>query len=286
LSETVDQAYQVCEQITREQARNFHYGIRLLPPPKRTALCALYALSRRIDDIGDGSLPPAEKAEALAEVRRSLRDIDGSSDPVLVAVADTARRYPVPVEAFDELVQGVEMDLSGRRYDTFNDLVGYCRCVAGSVGRLCLGVFGSRPDAQASGYADALGIALQQTNILRDIREDLLEGRVYLPQEELAGYDVELRVDEYGALHDPTGALATLIVDTARRARSWYAQGMRLLPLLDRRSAACTAAMAGIYRQLLDRIAADPPSVYDRRLSLSGWQKAGVAARALIGIGA
>ena len=286
MSETVDQAYQVCEQITREQARNFHYGIRLLPPPKRTALCALYALSRRIDDIGDGSLPPAEKAEALAEVRRSLRDIDGSSDPVLVAVADAARRYPVPVDAFDELVQGVEMDLSGRRYDTFNDLVGYCRCVAGSVGRLCLGVFGSRPDALASGYADALGIALQQTNILRDIREDLLEGRVYLPQEELAGYDVELRVDEYGALHDPTGALATLIVDTARRARSWYAQGMRLLPLLDRRSAACTAAMAGIYRQLLDRIAADPPSVYDRRLSLSGWQKAGVAARALIGIGA
>src|SRR6185369_17288959 len=196
-------------------------------------------LSRRIDDIGDGSLPPAEKAGALEEVRRSLRDIDGSSDPVLVAVADTARRYPVPVEAFDELVQGVEMDLSGRRYDTFNDLVGYCRCVAGSVGRLCLGVFGSRPDAQASRYADALGIGLQQTNILRDIREDLLEGRVYLPQEELAGYDVELRVDEYGALHDPTGALATLIVDTARRARSWYAQGMRLLPLLDRRSAAC-----------------------------------------------
>ena len=286
MTETVEQAYHICEQITREQARNFHYGIRLLPPPKRTALCALYALSRRIDDIGDGPLPPAEKSVALAEVRRSLRDIDGSSDPVLVAVADTARRYPVPVEAFDELVQGVEMDLSGRRYDTFNDLVGYCRCVAGSVGRLCLGVFGSRPDAQASGYADALGIALQQTNILRDIREDLLEGRVYLPQEELAGYDVELRVDEYGALHDPTGALATLIVDTARRARSWYAQGMRLLPLLDRRSAACTAAMAGIYRQLLDRIAADPPSVYDRRLSLSGWQKAGVAARALIGIGA
>jgi phytoene synthase len=286
LTGTVEQAYQVCEQITREQARNFHYGIRLLPPPKRTALCALYALSRRIDDIGDGSLPPAEKSVALAQVRRSLRDIDGSSDPVLVALADAARRYPVPVEAFDELVQGVEMDLNGRRYDTFDDLVGYCRCVAGSVGRLCLGVFGSRPDPQASGYADALGIALQQTNILRDIREDLLEGRVYLPQEELAKYDVELRVDEAGALADPTGALATLIVDTASRARSWYAQGMRLLPLLDRRSTACTAAMAGIYRQLLERIAADPSSVYDQRLSLSGWQKAGVAARALIGIGA
>jgi phytoene synthase len=218
-------------------------------------------------------------------VRRSLRDIDRSADPVLVAVADAARRYPVPVEAFDELVQGVEMDQSGCRYATFPDLVGYCRCVAGSVGRLCLGVFGSRPDPLAASYADALGIALQQTNILRDIREDLLDGRVYLPQQELAGYGAELTVDEAGALADPDGALATLIVDMAKRARSWYADGMRLLPLLDRRSAACTAAMAGIYRQLLERIAADPPAVYDRRLSLSGWQKAGVAARALIGIG-
>jgi 15-cis-phytoene synthase len=282
---SVEQAYTVCEQITREQARNFHYGIRLLPPSKRTALCALYALARRIDDIGDGPLPPAEKEAALSAVRESLRDIDSSPDPVLMAVADTVRRFPVPLEAFDELVHGVEMDLSGRRYDTFTDLVGYCRCVAGSVGRLCLGVFGSRPDPLASTYADALGIALQQTNILRDIREDLRNGRVYLPQEELAGYRVELCVDEAGALADPTGTLAVLIVDTAQRARSWYARGMRLLPLLDRRSAACTAAMAGIYRQLLERIAADPASVYDQRLSLSGWQKAGVAARALIGVG-
>jgi phytoene synthase len=285
LTGSVEQAYEVCEHITREQARNFHYGIRLLPTPKRTALCALYALSRRIDDIGDGTLAPAQKSVALAQVRRSLRDIDRSTDPVLVAVADAARRYPVPLGAFDELVQGVEMDLNGRRYDTFDDLVGYCRCVAGSVGRLCLGVFGSRPDPLAPGYADALGIALQQTNILRDLREDLLDGRVYLPQQELAGYRVELRVDEAGALADPTGALAALITDAARRARSWYAQGMRLLPLLDRRSAACTAAMAGIYRQLLERIATEPSSVYDRRLSLSGWQKAGVAARALIGVG-
>jgi phytoene synthase len=282
---SVDQAYAVCEQITRTQARNFHYGIRLLPPPKRTALCALYALSRRIDDIGDGPLPLAEKQAALSTVRRSLRDIGSSSDPVLVAVADAARRFPVPLEAFDELVQGVDMDVSGRSYETFTDLVGYCRCVAGSVGRLCLGVFGSRPDPNSSAYADALGIALQQTNILRDIREDLLTGRIYLPRQELTGYRVELCVDEAGALADPTGALAALIVDTAQRARSWYDRGMRLLPLLDRRSAACTAAMAGIYRQLLERIAADPTLVFDQRLSLSGWRKAAVATRALIGVG-
>jgi phytoene synthase len=285
LTATVEQAYQVCESITRDQARNFHYGIRLLPPGKRTALCALYALSRRIDDIGDGTLPTADKIKELAAVRESLRDIGSSTDPVLVAVADAARRYPVPLGAFDELVQGVEMDLAGRRYDTFPELVGYCRCVAGSVGRLCLGVFGSRPDPLAPMYADALGIALQQTNILRDIREDLIGGRIYLPRHELAGYGVELKVDRTGALADPDGGLATLITDTARRARSWYAQGMQLLPLLDRRSAACAAAMAGIYRRLLDRIATDPSSVYRQRLSLTGWQKAGVAARALIGAG-
>jgi len=285
MTTSVDQAYAVCEQITRTQARNFHYGIRLLPPPKRTALCALYALSRRIDDIGDGSLPLTEKQAALSAVRRSLQDIGSSCDPVLIAVADAARRFPVPLEAFDELVQGVDMDVSGRSYETFTDLVGYCRCVAGSVGRLCLGVFGSRPDPNASTYADALGIALQQTNILRDIREDLLTGRIYLPRQELTGYRVELCFDEAGALADPTGALAALIVDAAERARSWYDRGMRLLPLLDRRSAACTAAMAGIYRQLLERIAADPALVFDQRLSLSGWRKAAVATRALIGVG-
>ena len=286
MTATVEQAYQVCEQITRDQARNFHYGIRLLPPAKRTALCALYALSRRIDDIGDGTMSAPEKTAALAVVRKSLRDIDSSADPVLVAVADAAHRYPVPLEAFDELVTGVEMDLSGRRYETFPELVGYCRCVAGSVGRLCLGVFGCRPDPLAPIYADSLGIALQQTNILRDIREDLHDGRVYLPRDELDRYGVELSVGEDGALADPDGALAALIVDTAKRARTWYAQGMRLLPLLDRRSAACAGAMAGIYRRLLERITADPASIYDRRLSLSGWQKAQVAARALIGVGA
>jgi phytoene synthase len=281
---TTEQAYQVCEAITRDQARNFHYGIRLLPTEKRSALCALYALSRRIDDVGDGDLPLPEKTAALARIRKSLADIGASDDPVLVAVADAARRYPVPLPAFDELVDGVQMDIEGRRYDTFEDLVGYCRCVAGSVGRLCLGVFSDREDANASGLADALGIALQQTNILRDIREDLGNARVYLPRRDLESFEVELRLDEHGRLADPAGQLATLIVAAAGRARGWYAIGLRLLPLLDRRSAACTAAMAGIYRRLLDRIAADPTRVYGQRLSLSTWQKATVAARALMGV--
>lgn len=283
MTATVAEAYRVCEAITRDQARNFHYGIRLLPPDKRDALCALYALSRRIDDIGDGDLPVAAKTAALAVVRRDLVGVDSSPDPVLVAVSDTARRYPVPLGAFDELVDGVEMDVTGQRYGTFDDLVGYCRCVAGSIGRLCLGVFGSRPDPRAPEYADALGIALQQTNILRDIREDLGNGRVYLPQSDLDAYGVTLKLDATGALSDSGGDLAALIEGAAARARGWYDRGLRLLPLLDRRSAACAGAMAGIYRRLLDRIASRPSIVYDRRLSLSGWEKAGVAARALVG---
>jgi len=281
---SLDDAYRLCESITREQARNFYYGIRLLPAAKRSVLCAVYALARRVDDIGDGDLPTEEKVRALASLRADLSAIEGASDPVLAAVADAARRYPIPLAAFTELVDGVEMDVTGRRYQTFEDLVGYCRCVAGSIGRLCLGVFGSRPDPQAPQYADALGIALQQTNILRDIREDLVNGRVYLPQQDLDLFGVELVLDEQGALADKDGGLAALIRFSAERARSWYADGLRLIPLLDRRSAASAAAMSGIYRRLLERIEAQPALVYDRRLALSGWQKAGVAARALTGL--
>jgi phytoene synthase len=280
---SVGEAYEVCESITRQQARNFYYGIRLLPAAKRSALCAVYALARRIDDIGDGDLPAADKAAALAGVRASLRDIDASPDPVYVAVADAASRFPIPTGAFDELVDGVEMDLSGRRYEDFDELVDYCRCVAGSVGRLCLGVFGSRADPRAAGYADALGIALQQINILRDIREDYLEGRIYLPRGDLERFGTRLDLDERRVLVDHDGSLARLISFAAERARGWHECGLRLLPLIDRRSAACTAAMSGIYGRLLDRIAEDPTVVFDRRLSLSGWQKATVAARALAG---
>lgn len=282
-TDTLAQAYVRCESITKTRARNFYYGIRLLPGDKRSALCAVYALARRIDDVGDGDFPLAEKAAALAAIRRSLASIGTSTDPVFAAVADAARRHPIPLDAFDDLVDGVEMDITGHRYATFEDLVIYCRRVAGSIGRLCLGTFGSRSHPHAARYADSLGIALQQTNILRDIREDLTNDRIYLPQEDLDRFGVELALDQRGVLVDKQGELAELIRFSADRARGWYSEGVRLIPLLDRRSAACCSAMAGIYRQLLERIAAQPSAVFDQRLSLPGWQKLWVAARAMIG---
>ena len=281
---SVTDAYELCESITRTQARNFYYGIRLLRPDKRAGLCAVYALARRIDDIGDGDLPRPDKLAALEQVRRSVADLDHpGSDPVLIAVADLARRLPLPLAAFDELVEGVERDVLGCSYADFDELVGYCRCVAGAVGRLCLAVFGSRPDPRAAEYADALGIALQQINILRDIREDLGNGRVYLPQQDLDRFRVRLHFDDHGDLVDQGGRLTALIRHSAGRARSWYEHGQCLIPLLDRRSAACCTAMAGIYLRLLDHIVAAPSAVFTRRLSLSGWQKAEVAARAMLG---
>jgi 15-cis-phytoene synthase len=279
---TLEEAYSICETTTRTQARNFHYGIRLLPREKRQALCALYALARRVDDIGDGTLPDDVKRRQLGELRLAIAAMADSSDPVLVAVRDAARRRPIPIGAFDELIDGVEMDIDGTRFETFDELVGYCRCVAGSIGRLCVGVFGASDLLRAPDYADQLGIALQQTNILRDIREDLLSGRVYLPAADLSRFGVDLRLDDDRALVDD-GGLSELIRAAAERARGWYDDGLRLVPLLDRRSAASALAMSGIYRRLLDRIEAEPSLVRDRRLSLSGWEKAAVAARALAG---
>jgi 15-cis-phytoene synthase len=277
---TVEEAYRIAESVTRGEAKNFYYGIRLLPPPKRAALCAVYAVARRIDDIGDGDLPAEQKVAELARVGKSVESLDDATDPVLVALAESARRYPVPVSAFGELIDGVQMDVDNVAYANFSELVIYCRRVAGSIGRLCLSIFGP-VNPRTSQYADQLGIALQQTNILRDVREDLLNGRIYLPQNELDRFGVGLAIDANGELDDPQAQLAALLRFCAARAEDWYSLGLRLIPHLDRRSAACCLAMSGIYRQLLGRIKVAPASVYDQRLSLSGVQKAGVAAAAL-----
>ena len=314
----VDAAYRHCEHVTRTQARNFAYGITLLPGDKRRALSAVYALARRIDDIGDGDLPADTKLTALAQARAEVIDLAGGSaapagDPVLVALGDAARRFPIPVAAFGELIEGCEADVRGTTYRTFAQLEHYCRCVAGSIGRLSLGVFGCADPAVAEPLADSLGVALQLTNILRDIREDLGNGRVYLPAEDLERFGCTLEpggtLGPYGtgpASPEPAagtgagpsaagpgggsagggtagGGMERLIRFEADRARGWYARGLALMPLLDWRSKASTGAMAGIYLRLLDHMSATPATVLQERMSLPANEKLMVAGRSLLG---
>jgi phytoene synthase len=280
----LSEAYRECERITWSQARNFAYGIRLLPAGKRAGLAVIYAFARRIDDIGDGTLPAEEKITALEQAREAVLNLTRPSpdDPVLVALADVERTFPVPMAAFGELIDGCVADVRGTSYQSFEDLLYYCRCVAGSIGRLSLGIFGARGDmTQAAELADSLGVALQLTNILRDIREDHANGRVYLPAEDLAKFDCAL--DPAGPAPAPGPGFNRLIEFEVDRAREWYDDGLRLLGLLDWRSSACTGAMAGIYRRLLEIIAADPAAVLRGRTSLSGREKAMVAVKALAG---
>lgn len=277
-------AYDECERITRREARNFSYGIRLLPPPKRRALSAVYAFARRIDDIGDGDLAREVKLERLELARKQLHTLDQRpDDPVLVGLADAAGRFELPLGAFDELIDGCRADVLGTHYETFDQLHHYCRCVAGSIGRLSLAVFGSADPARDARTADDLGIALQLTNILRDVLEDRRDDRIYLPAEDLRRFSCTLRLDSSGAFADDEDALLRLLEYQAARAEDWYARGLRLLPALDPRSRACCGAMAGIYHRLLRRIALRPRSVLHGRTSLPDWEKAAVAARALAG---
>jgi phytoene synthase len=271
-------AYEHCRQVARDSGSSFYTGMRLLPPERRLALYAIYALARRIDDIADdGGSPAAEKFERLAHVRAQLQESGESSDPVLVAVADAASRYPIPLAAFGDLVDGAEMDLRGTEYETFAQLERYCRCVAGSIGRLALGVFETSERGEAERLADDLGVALQLGNILRDLGEDVPNGRVYLPREDLERFGVTVGD---GRLEGP---VEEVVAFEARRALEWLDHGLALVPLLDRRSAACVLAMTGAYGRLLDRIAADPGVVLRGRLSLSRWEKGLVLARSLRG---
>ncbi|KOG29294.1 presqualene diphosphate synthase HpnD [Streptomyces resistomycificus] len=287
-------AYSYCEAVTGQQARNFAYGIRLLPTPKRRAMSALYAFSRRVDDIGDGALADGVKSVRLEDTRAMLARVREGSvdeddiDPVAVALAHAAETFPIPLDGLDELIDGVLMDVRGETYETWDDLKVYCRCVAGAIGRLSLGVFGTEPGARgaerAPEYADTLGLALQLTNILRDVREDAEGGRTYLPGDDLAKFGCSAG---FKGSKPPEGAdFAGLVHFEVRRARALFAEGYRLLPMLDRRSGACVAAMAGIYRRLLDRIERDPEAVLRGRVSLPGREKAYVAVRGLSGLDA
>lgn len=295
-------AHRHCAQLTRSAAANFFYGIALLPPSKRRAMCAIYAFARRVDDIGDGDLPRERKLALLEEQRAALADIATATpgaqpELVAVALADSYRRFGLPLEALGDLIDGVRMDVVGESYQSFEQLVLYCRRVAGSIGRLSLAIFGSHELRSAWTLADDLGVAMQLTNILRDLHEDAQRGRVYLPSEDLVRYHLHdagpigaaevIELARQGALAEPSvvagldggdvGQLFALMRYQALRAHDWFHRGMALIPLLDRRSAACVMAMTGIYRKLLWRIQDRPDLSLASRMSLPVHAKATVA---------
>jgi 15-cis-phytoene synthase len=276
-------AYRECEELTRRAAANFYYGIRLLPKEKRQAMSAVYAFARRVDDVGDEDGDPQIKLAALQGQRATLATIAAAAagdrrphserggDPVAVALIDAQARFELPLDALELLIEGVELDLRDTHYETFDELVVYCRAVAGSIGRLCLAIFADGDSNGHADLADDLGVAMQLTNILRDVREDHQIGRVYLPAEDLRRFDSP----------PPPEISAELISFEAARAGEWFERGLGLLEFLDARSASCVLAMTGIYRRILDRITADPEEIVWHRISLPAWEKGLVAARSL-----
>jgi 15-cis-phytoene synthase len=276
---SVERAYEECRRTARESGSSFYAGMRLLQPERRAALFAVYALARRIDDIADGELAASEKLDELAATRQMLGTRAAEGDPVLVAVFDAASRFAIPLEAFDELIEGAELDARGTTYETFAELERYCRCVAGSIGRLSLGVFDCSDRVLGARLADELGVALQIGNILRDVGEDAAAGRVYLPREDLGRFGCSAHEGVFD------GPVELVIAFEAERGLERLRQGLALLRLLDRRSAACVLAMAGKYQRLLERIASNPSLVLHSRVSLRPWEKGLVLARSLAGAG-
>ena len=256
-----EQAYEEVERLTRDRARNFSYGIRLLPRPKRRAIAAIYAFARRVDDVADGELPADEKRRRLDELRDAL-DASPGDDAMFVALADARARFPIPEASLRALVDGGLQDLEQTRYVDFDELYGYCTKVAGAVGVSCVAVYGS-DDVER---AETLGIALQLINIMRDVREDWELGRVYLPQDELAAHGVTENDIAAGRV---TPAWQSLMAYQGARARSYLEDGLGLLRSLDRRSAACVGTFAGLYRATLERIESSGYDVFNGKPHLS-----------------
>ena len=264
----VDAAYAEVERITRREAKNFAYGIMVLPREKRRAIAAIYAFARAVDDVADGELPVDEKRAGLEALRSSLDAPPG--DAMSVALADARSRFGIPRDALSALVDGGLQDLEQTRYASFDELRGYCEKVAGAVGVACIAVYGSDDVERAM----TLGIALQLINIMRDVAEDEALGRVYLPQDELARFGVTRLA--------PTEEFRDLMAFQAQRARAHLEEGLHLLESLNRRSALCVSTFAGLYRGQLDRMEANGFDVFNASCRLSTRAKLGVVARGLV----
>jgi len=276
----LDVAYSVCRHLARSAAKNFYYGFAVLPHPKRNSLCAVYAFMRRCDDITDNNhLSFHERHNKLAEwldsVHKALAGYP-TDEPLLLALADTQRRYQIPIGLLDQLAYGTAADLVEEpdepgfagpltaRYRTFEELRQYCYGVASVVGLVCIRIFGYR-DPAAESLAERCGLAFQLTNIIRDVKEDVAMGRVYFPEEDLA--QAGLTTSDLAA---PVPArVAPLLAIEADRAREGYRAGEELIPLVNEDSQPGLWVLITIYRSLLKKIASRQYDVFSERVSLS-----------------
>jgi phytoene synthase len=264
-----------CSQLTRKSRSNFYYSFLFLSKEKREAMYAVYAFCRSVDDVADSNAPVRDKQELLDGWRRELdRCYDGNPQhPITVKLARSIQTFPIPKEYFEELITGVEMDLVHSRYPTFHELYEYCYRVAGVVGLMCIEIFGYR-NPKAKDYAVNLGVALQLTNIMRDLKVDAERGRIYLPQDELArfGYhEDELLRGAY------TPAFFELIRFVGSRARQYFDNARQLLAVEDRRSLFAAEIMGTIYYRLLETIEASGYRVFDRTITLPTSHKLWIA---------
>jgi phytoene synthase len=264
-----------CSQLTRKSHSNFYYSFLFLSKKKREAMYAVYAFCRSVDDVADGGAPMPEKQFLLDHWRRELdRCYEGKPEhPITVTLARSLQCFPLPKECFEELIVGVEMDLTHTRYPTFHELYEYCYRVAGVVGLMCIEIFGYR-NPKAKDYAVNLGVALQLTNIMRDLKVDADRGRIYLPQDELASFGYGEEELLHGAY---TPAFLELMRFVGSRARQYFHNAWQLLAEEDRRSLFAAEIMGAIYYRLLDAIEASHYRVFDRTITLPTSHKLWIA---------
>ena len=277
----LESAYEACRTITRREAKNFYYAFLTLPVAKRRAIYAAYAFCRHCDDTVDEETSTEAKLKALSDLQANLDSTysGSASSPVYVALADVARNYDIPQDYFQEIILGVESDLVKDRFQNFDELKEYCYRVASVVGLICLQIFGYEDD-RAKEYAVDLGLAMQLTNIIRDVREDLDMGRVYLPQDEMARFGYSEDDLRNGVRNE---AFLELMRFQSQRAREYFDRGFKLLPYLSRRSRACPAVLGALYSKVLDRIEASDYNVLESRVSLSKAEKIGITAKTWLG---
>jgi 15-cis-phytoene synthase len=275
---TVEKSYQYCRQVARARAKNFYLSFLLLRPEQRDAMCAVYTFMRYCDDLSDepgAQTSPQTMERWRADLRAALAGEYGDY-PGWPAFHDTVRRFGIPHEYFEEMIDGVTSDLSPRTFARFPELYRYCYQVASVVGLTIIHIFGYS-STKALELAEKCGIAFQLTNILRDVREDAAMGRVYLPADELARFRVteeELRRDT------PSAAFRELMRFEVNRARSYYDEAAPLLNLVDDQSRSSLWALMEVYSRLLRRIEQSGYDVLSQRVALPTWEKVGILVQA------